>query len=166
MRMTHPDVIIWAAAIDSHLDDHGYIVPVSAMRAIGCSAQREVGCCVIRKIADFPRNIAASRRRASAVRLGKQGIRHKCCGTSIAASFELFGLAHLGAIALTFMTPLILCAISRWCGSIATSIVSWLFVALLVGDKIFWFILLRRDGQLTIETAAPMQLCDWRQSRR
>jgi hypothetical integral membrane protein (TIGR02206 family) len=77
------------------------------------------------------------------------------------ASFELFGPAHLGAIALTFMTPLILCAISRSGGNIATRIVSWLFVALLVGDKIFWYILLRRDGQLTIENVAPMQLCDW-----
>lgn len=27
MRKTHPDVSIWTAAIDSHLDDHGYIVP-------------------------------------------------------------------------------------------------------------------------------------------
>ncbi|NLO55597.1 MAG: uracil phosphoribosyltransferase, partial [Thermovirga sp.] len=23
----HPDVVIFAAALDSHLDDHGYIVP-------------------------------------------------------------------------------------------------------------------------------------------
>jgi uracil phosphoribosyltransferase len=27
MRMTHPDVTIWTAAVDSHLNDHGYIVP-------------------------------------------------------------------------------------------------------------------------------------------
>ena len=27
MRGTHPDVPIWTAAIDSHLDEHGYIVP-------------------------------------------------------------------------------------------------------------------------------------------
>jgi uracil phosphoribosyltransferase len=27
MRGTHPDVRIWTAAIDSHLDEHGYIVP-------------------------------------------------------------------------------------------------------------------------------------------
>ena len=26
-RATHPDVHIWTAAIDSHLNDHGYIVP-------------------------------------------------------------------------------------------------------------------------------------------
>jgi uracil phosphoribosyltransferase len=27
LREAHPDVTIWTAAIDSHLDDHGYIVP-------------------------------------------------------------------------------------------------------------------------------------------
>lgn len=27
MRDSHPDVAIWTAAIDSHLNDHGYIVP-------------------------------------------------------------------------------------------------------------------------------------------
>src|ERR687889_153395 len=27
MRGAHPDVPIWTAAIDSHLDEHGYIVP-------------------------------------------------------------------------------------------------------------------------------------------
>ena len=27
MRVTHPDVPIWTAAVDSHLNDHGYIVP-------------------------------------------------------------------------------------------------------------------------------------------
>ena len=27
LRSAHPDVMIWTAAIDSHLDSHGYIVP-------------------------------------------------------------------------------------------------------------------------------------------
>jgi uracil phosphoribosyltransferase len=27
MHVTHPDVTIWTAAVDSHLDDHGTIVP-------------------------------------------------------------------------------------------------------------------------------------------
>jgi uracil phosphoribosyltransferase len=27
LRREHPDVMIWTAAIDSHLNDHGYIVP-------------------------------------------------------------------------------------------------------------------------------------------
>lgn len=82
--------------------------------------------------------------------------------TTMAASFELFGPAHLGAMALGFIIPLVLCAISRLDHSgIVTRIVRWLFVALLVGAKILSFILLLRDGQFTIENAAPMQLCDW-----
>jgi uracil phosphoribosyltransferase len=27
LREAHPDVHVWTAAIDSHLNDHGYIVP-------------------------------------------------------------------------------------------------------------------------------------------
>jgi uracil phosphoribosyltransferase len=27
LRVAHPDIRIWTAAIDSHLNDHGYIVP-------------------------------------------------------------------------------------------------------------------------------------------
>ena len=27
LREAHPEVTIWTAAVDSHLDDHGYIVP-------------------------------------------------------------------------------------------------------------------------------------------
>ena len=27
LRCAHPDVKVWTAAIDSHLNDHGYIVP-------------------------------------------------------------------------------------------------------------------------------------------
>jgi uracil phosphoribosyltransferase len=27
LRVAHPDIRIWTAAIDSHLSDHGYIVP-------------------------------------------------------------------------------------------------------------------------------------------
>jgi uracil phosphoribosyltransferase len=27
LRNAHPEVAIWTAAIDSHLNDHGYIVP-------------------------------------------------------------------------------------------------------------------------------------------
>jgi hypothetical protein len=61
-----------------------------------------------------------------------------------------FGPAHLGAIALTFTTPLVLCAISRLYDSgSARGIISWSFVTLLVGGEIFRLILLRRDGQLT-----------------
>ena len=80
----------------------------------------------------------------------------------MAASFERFGPAHLGVVALTFITPLVLSAIARlYDSAVTTRAVSWLFVALLVGDKIVTFILLSRDGEVTIETAAPGNLCDW-----
>lgn len=78
------------------------------------------------------------------------------------ASFVRFGLAHLCVIALTFVTPLILSAITRWDNSgVAARLVGWLFVALLVASKIVGLIVLRRDGELTIESVLPMHLCDW-----
>ena len=78
------------------------------------------------------------------------------------ASFERFGAAHLGAIALTFIAPVVLSAIARFCcSSVASRVISWLFIALLVGHNIATLILLHRDGVLTIQTALPMYLCDW-----
>jgi hypothetical integral membrane protein (TIGR02206 family) len=80
----------------------------------------------------------------------------------MAAPFERFGPAHLGVIALTFSTPLALSAIVRWChGEIAARVISWAFVSLLIGDRVGWLILLARDGELTAQTAAPLNLCDW-----
>ncbi len=81
---------------------------------------------------------------------------------TVALSFERFGSAHLGVIALTFTTPLLLSAIVRRSDSAAVATgVSWLLAALLVGAKALSLALLARDGDLTIATAAPMYLCDW-----
>lgn len=74
--------------------------------------------------------------------------------------FSIFGAAHLGAIALTLATPLALCAVSRL-DNVTTIVITWLFVALLVGAETMKFILLHRDGELGVETAAPMHLCNW-----
>lgn len=80
----------------------------------------------------------------------------------MAVSFEHFGPAHLGAIALTFIAPLALCAVGHLYESgITTTMIRWLFVALLIGDEILKLILLQRDGELTVKTAAPMHLCSW-----
>jgi hypothetical integral membrane protein (TIGR02206 family) len=80
----------------------------------------------------------------------------------MAASFARFGPAHLSVIALTFVTPLFLAVLVRWSDDAVTArIVSWLFVALLVGGKILTLVLLARDGELTIANAAPLYLCDW-----
>lgn len=80
----------------------------------------------------------------------------------MAASFELFGTAHLCAIALTFAAPAILCAIGRLGGGRGASrAVELSLAALLVGNKVARLVLLRQDGELALETAAPMHLCDW-----
>lgn len=78
------------------------------------------------------------------------------------ASFVRFGLTHLGVIALTLITPLILSAIARCDESGVTArVVSWLFSAFLISSKIFALAILYRDGELTIESVLPMYLCDW-----
>ena len=80
----------------------------------------------------------------------------------MAVSFERFGQAHLWAIALTLFAPVALCAISRATrNGIADKVIRWLFVGLLIGDEILRYFLLRRHGALSIETLAPMHLCDW-----
>lgn len=76
--------------------------------------------------------------------------------------FARFGQAHLWAIALTLFAPLASCAISRACrDGVADRAIRWLFVAVLVGDEILRYFLLRRLGVLSIETLLPMHLCDW-----
>ena len=78
------------------------------------------------------------------------------------ASFERFGPAHLGVIALTFTTPLLLSVVVRWCDSAATArLASWSLIAVLICGKILTLVLLAHDGELTLENAAPMYLCDW-----
>ena len=80
----------------------------------------------------------------------------------MAHSFERFGTAHIVVIALTLATPLALSALVRWYRvGILTKTVNRVLVTLLIGDKIVSLILLGRDGQLTIETIAPLYLCDW-----
>jgi hypothetical integral membrane protein (TIGR02206 family) len=80
----------------------------------------------------------------------------------MAAPFAAFGPAHCGVIALTFITPLILSAFTHLCdGGMIARIIGWSFVTLLVIDKILGLVLLHRSGELTIESAVPMHLCDW-----
>lgn len=79
----------------------------------------------------------------------------------MAAAFQQFGTAHLGAILLTFVAPLGLCAVNRITDGSITRALDWALAALLLGSEILKFILLYRDNELTIETAAPMRLCNW-----
>jgi len=77
-------------------------------------------------------------------------------------SFTPFGSAHIGAILLTVTAPLVLTAVARRdAGGSASKIIRWTLVALLVGNRAFRILLLHLEGELTIESAAPMHLCDW-----
>ncbi len=79
----------------------------------------------------------------------------------MAAAFQHLGVAHVGAIVLTIAAPLGLCAVNRLIdGDIAKTINRFL-AAVIVGSEILRFMRLFRDGELTIESAAPMHLCDW-----
>ena len=60
--------------------------------------------------------------------------------------FRAFWAAHLGVIALTFTTPLLLSAVVRWCDSAASArLASWSLIAVLIGGKILTLFLLARD---------------------
>ncbi len=79
----------------------------------------------------------------------------------LAKAFGLFGTAHVGALLLTFLAPLGLCVANRSTGGGARRIVDWLLAGLLIGSEALKLVLLYRENQLSIETAAPMHLCDW-----
>jgi hypothetical integral membrane protein (TIGR02206 family) len=79
----------------------------------------------------------------------------------MAAAFQHFSAAHLGAIVMTFVGPLGLCAVSRLSGGSISRTIDWLLATVLVSSEILNFILLHRDGELTIERAVPMHLCNW-----
>ena len=78
------------------------------------------------------------------------------------ASFARFGLAHITAIGLTFVIPLVLSALARFDhGGSMNRIVGFVFAAILVINKIIGVTLLSREGEFTIASLVPMHLCDW-----
>src|SRR3974390_1058640 len=78
------------------------------------------------------------------------------------AAFVRFGPAHLAAIALTLVIPLMLAAIARLDDSGATArAINLLLAAILVANKAAGLALLSRHNELTIESLLPMHLCDW-----
>lgn len=78
------------------------------------------------------------------------------------ATFTPYGSAHIVAIISAVIAPLVLCAVARRCaGGFASSVIRWTLAALLIGNRAFRIFFLHREGELTIESAAPMHLCDW-----
>ena len=78
------------------------------------------------------------------------------------ASFARFGPAHITAIGLTFIIPLVLSALARFDQSGSMNcVVGFVFAAILVINKIIGVTFLSRDGEITVASLVPMHLCDW-----
>jgi hypothetical protein len=74
------------------------------------------------------------------------------------ATFARFGRAHVTAIALTVLLPLILAATACLDDSGATThVISFLFAAVLVVNRIIALALWSRDEGFTAENLEPMQ---------
>ncbi len=71
--------------------------------------------------------------------------------------FIPFGTAHLAAIALAVIVPVLLALLGRLSGRIA-AIVRWLFAGELVAMYLLWFWLLFEG---VVGNVLPMHLCDW-----
>ncbi|HEX4535164.1 MAG TPA: TIGR02206 family membrane protein [Rhizomicrobium sp.] len=78
------------------------------------------------------------------------------------APFVFFGTAHLAAIALTFIVPLVLAVITRTIGGRqAVRFMRYLFAAELIATWILWYWLIWERGWISWQTTLPMHLCDW-----
>ena len=76
--------------------------------------------------------------------------------------FVLFGPAHLIAIALAFVVPVVLAAFVRSAGNARlVEIVRWLFAAELIATYVLWYWLLYSRGWMAVGNLLPMHLCDW-----
>ena len=74
--------------------------------------------------------------------------------------FVLFGRDHLTVLALTFLVPLLLAALTRR-STHAVRVTQWAFAAWLIGAWIFWFWMIFHLGWESPQTLLPMHLCDW-----
>ncbi|HEY5777820.1 MAG TPA: TIGR02206 family membrane protein [Terrimicrobiaceae bacterium] len=77
-------------------------------------------------------------------------------------AFQLFGPAHLAALALIVILPLALAlAVRRWPSSGLDRGVANTAAAVLILNKIAVLILSHKQGALDLQNALPMHLCDW-----
>jgi len=78
----------------------------------------------------------------------------------LGAPFVLFGPAHLTALALAFLLPLVLSVFTR--GHPARDrAVRWLLAAFLAGEWLIFYELFWARGWFDWSNALPMSLCDW-----
>ena len=76
--------------------------------------------------------------------------------------FVPFEASHLSALAVTFVTSLVLVAIARtWSSRVLAATIRWVLAALLIASLALWFALLYDMGWLSPATILPANLCDW-----
>ena len=76
--------------------------------------------------------------------------------------FVLFGTAHLVAVALAFVVPLVLALVVRTSKSAAlVNAVRWVFAGELIATYLLWYGLLIARGWAGVGNILPMHLCDW-----
>jgi len=76
--------------------------------------------------------------------------------------FVFFGAAHIAAIVLAFVVPVLLAIAVRMSGSAAlANAIRWAFAAELIATYALWYWLLFARGWFGIGSALPMHLCDW-----
>lgn len=76
--------------------------------------------------------------------------------------FILFGTAHLAAIALAFIAPVLLAVLVRGAKSPRlTDAVRLFFAVELIATYILWYWLLYSRGWMAVGNLLPMHLCDW-----
>jgi len=76
--------------------------------------------------------------------------------------FVIFGQAHLVAIALAFVVPIVLAVFVRMANNPAvTKTVRLLFAAELIATYVIWIWLLYSRGWMAVGNLLPMHLCDW-----
>jgi hypothetical integral membrane protein (TIGR02206 family) len=81
-------------------------------------------------------------------------------GIIVRPTFILFGTAHLTALALAFLAPLLLAGLAR-ARPRADPMIRYGLAALLAGGWLAWYALFATRGWLTLSNALPLNLCDW-----
>lgn len=75
-------------------------------------------------------------------------------------AFVLFGPAHLAALALAVLAPLLLAAAARARPRL-DPLIRYALAALLAGGWLAWYALFAARGWLTLANELPLNLCDW-----
>ena len=76
--------------------------------------------------------------------------------------FVPFEVSHLSALAVTFVTSLVLVAIAQtWSNRRLAATIRWVLAALLITNWLLWLALLYNMGWLSPATILPANLCDW-----